>query len=278
MRTPKLSIITWDGGFRESFHLVDFVLSQEVDSAEFEFIWSDYYGKFSPELKAKLASATNCHTNSVDGHGQWHVGQILNSGAQAAKSDLLLFLDGDVAFSPTFITELIETYKQMPTDLAVYFLRYDELKASHTDKSKQDIAYLQQVCQLFNPENCGAGLLITRALFEQVCGYETHSIFEGPGWIHKDMYTRLINSGAAVKWEPTQYLYHPWHPGTLPTPFTYKQQAQSHVLQARRLQRSKLASDVEVTSLLESFSPPKRMQFLWFRRQLRASIRRRFRG
>ena len=252
MKKPKISVITWNGGFRESFHTVDFFKNQTLPSEEYEFIWVEYYSTAHNSLKDKLETADNARIIFLNQQGQWHVAHCLNEGIRQSLGELLVIVDGDIAVEPQFLEQVWQKHLQYE-DLVIYYRRWDEPQRYHIDSiSQSSIEHLKSVCQLNNPENYGGCITIRRHVIERAGGYEEHPVIGGPGVVSKELYTRLRNLGLPIMWHPTGKIYHPWHAGTLP-PATPQQHRQAWVLRCRSLNLDTMANFQQVDAYLKDY-------------------------
>ena len=55
----KISVVTWDASFRESFHTVDSFGQQNFPKNSYEFIWVDYYDNKNPILLNTINKYSN---------------------------------------------------------------------------------------------------------------------------------------------------------------------------------------------------------------------------
>lgn len=253
MNKPKISVITWNGGFRESFHTVDFFKNQTLPSEEYEFIWVEYYDTADESLKEKIATVDNARIVFLNREEQWHVGQCLNEGIKQSLGELLVIADGDIAVEPEFLEQVWKDHLKNE-DLVIYYRRWDELQESHQGSfSRNSIEHLKNVCQLNNPENYGGCVTVRRQVIEQVGGYEEHQIIGGAGAVSKELYIRLRNLGAPIMWHRSEKIYHPWHKGTLPSTQTVQQRMQAWVIKQRWLNLDTKADSNQVNMYLKSF-------------------------
>ncbi|MCB9103902.1 MAG: glycosyltransferase [Anaerolineales bacterium] len=248
----KISVITWNGGFRESFHTVDSFAKQSFPTSEYEFIWAEYYDSADPVLLDKIHQVENAKVIFVNGEGQWHVGRCMNAGIAASRGDLLVLIDGDIVVRPDFLTEMWQTHAAYK-NLVLYVRRWDEPKTAH-DAGQISVEHLETVCQLNNPTNYGGCLITGRQNIESAQGYEEHPIIGGPGAVSKELYTRLCNAGFPIMWHSTEKIYHPWHFGTLPSTDTLQQQQQKWVIKQRGLDLSTRADQRQIDSYLMNYS------------------------
>ena len=210
----KISIITWDGSFRESFHTVDTFGGQDFSAERFEFIWVDFYNNQNPNLLEKISKYANARILNLnnDKNLPWHLGKCLNAGIKEARGNILVIPDGDVIVSKDLLNK-IEKEHEKYKDLVLYFRRWDEPADFHDDFNRYDINYLEKVCVMYVPTNYG-GLISTRKqTLASVNNYEESKIFSGPGANGLELYIRLRNKGFPVKWHQTK-IFHPYHANT----------------------------------------------------------------
>lgn len=247
-----ISVITWDAGFRESYHTVDFFSRQTLDKSQFEFIWADYYSTIEPELEYRIQAMGNGHIFCFGGEGKWHLGRSLNAAIQACKGDLLVIPDGDIAVDEDFLEEVARCHSKNP-ELVLYFRRWDEPKPKETN-TNPDLSRLIKNCRLNNPTNYGGCLTLSKKAFIYVKGYEENQLFSEAGAIGMELYTRLKNAGFPIMWHPTYKSYHPWHEGTSPKDPEYLRQLelQMMLIKKRDLNVEYLADSQAVDQILQA--------------------------
>lgn len=254
MSNPKISVITWNGSFRESFHTVNFFQKQTMPSEEYEFIWVEYYSSANKELEEKIQKSDNARIVYLNGEDKWHAGRCMNEGIKRSSGDLLVIVDGDIAVEPNFLEQVWQMHLSYK-DLVLYYRRWDEPQGSHlANVSRTSIEHLKSVCQLRNPENYGGCITVSRNVINRVNGYEEHPIFGGSGAVSKELYTRLRNLGVPIMWHPTGKIYHPWHAGTLPSTNTPQQHRQAWVLKCRSLNLDTQANSQQVDAYIKDYS------------------------
>ncbi|GEM_PF-2644960 len=207
----KISIITWDACFRESFHTIKSFCEQELPVEDFEFIWVDYYINENETLLNTISKYSNAHILNLNNPKTklWHLGECINEGVKKSSGKVLIIPDGDILVPNNILREIITHHKK--TDgLALYFRRWDELKIDHNPKLSYHISHLDQCCRLTNPTNYAGLISLSRTTFNHVQGYEESEIFSGPGVNGLELYTRLRNSGVSIQWSPMK-IYHPFH-------------------------------------------------------------------
>ena len=246
----KISVITWNGNFRESFHTVDFFAQQSIAREEFEFIWVEYYDAAADELVEKIDRVDNARIVYLKGQGQWHAGRCMNAGIAASSGELLVIVDGDVVPRPKFLENIWQAH-QSQNKSVIYVRRWDEPEKR---KGPVSLPHLEDVCWLGNPTNYGGGISIDRKAMQQVKGYEEHPVFGGPGAVSKELYTRLRNLGLPIIWHPTEKLFHPWHKGTLPSTDTTQRHKQDWVIKQREHHLDIEADQKQVQIYLEQYN------------------------
>jgi hypothetical protein len=252
----RISVIAWDGGFRELFHTVNAFATQSF-SDRYEFIWVEYHADVKPELRKEVSRLDEGRIICLRGEGQWHVGECLNEGIRQSRGEVLVVCDGDIVVSPDFLDTVWEAHERY-CDLVLYFRRRDEPESEH--KVPVRLGHLRQVCQLRNPTNYGGCLTIRPEGLEYVKGYEIHPVFGGAGAINKELYIRLKNAGFPIAWHPDAEVYHPWHPftsgGGSDQEHMLKLAKQNWVIRCRDMAVDHLASAEKVQAYLDTFPEP----------------------
>ena len=251
--TPKISVVTWNGGFRESFHTVDFFANQTISFDDYEFIWVEFYEAADSTLVDKLDKYHNTKLICLNGEGQWHAGRCMNAGVNASKGELVIIVDGDIAVKSDFLEKVWEKHSKQ-NNLVLYLRRWDEIKEKHLpDKSRHSIDYLTQTCQLLYPENYAGCISLRRETIDLVNGYEEHPIFGGAGAVSKELYGRLRNAGLPILWHPTEKVFHPWHPGTIPSYNNPKVRKQKWLIRQRSLKLNTVANPDQIENYLKDY-------------------------
>lgn len=254
-RKPLVSVITWDGSFRESFHTVDYFCNQNLDDGLYEFVWIEYYSSIKKQLLEKINQYSCARSICLGLEGEWHVGKCLNGGIAASEADHLVLIDGDIAVTPAFLTEDLAMHEQYPAT-AIYYRRWDEMKPDNPDLVREkSLEYLEANCRLGNPTNYGCCLTIDRSLVNRVAGYEEHFLFGGASAVSLELYTRLRNAGIPIMWHPEAKIYHPWHTGTLPSYNTEKIKLQKEIIHKRSIALDTISSNDQVDSYLKEIRP-----------------------
>ena len=246
----KISVITWDGGFRERFHTVDCFTNQDLPVDSYEFIWSEYGSSVPPQLQSKVASKANARIVHVNGQGNYHVGRCMNAGIAASTGELLVLIDGDVVADSGFLARMWELHTRS-MDLVTFVRRWDQREKDNRPDSS--IEHLREVCQLGNPTNYGGCQVLRRATLARANGFETHPLFDGPAPVSRDLYIRLMNLGLPIAWLASEKVCHPWHPGTLAMHDTLQQRQQAWVIKCRSQSLDTLANPQQVDQYLDGF-------------------------
>ncbi len=210
MADPTISVIMVDGGFRESFHAVDYFSRQTLEPGRYEIIWVEYTDRVAPQVQRRAGVRSFC----LGRQDQPQVlGYAYNKGIAEARGAILVIPDGDVACEPDLL-EQIEREHQQCEDLVLYVLRLDQPR----DRWREhwDLDYLKATCSVKHTYNFGGCTTVRRKWLLQMNGYEQLPFFAGYHYLGGDNYVRFKNMGLKIKWLPTHRVYHPWH--TLPAP------------------------------------------------------------
>lgn len=214
----KISVIMVDGGFRERFHLIDYLNRQTLPRDEYELIWIEFYSAVKEELKEKTNLKIITLNNSKE--IPYHSSYCFNKGIQESKGDLIVVIDADQVVEPTFL-ETIKREHEKCDELVMYIQRWDELKDQHQALKSYELEYLRSVCRFVNLNNYGACLTVRKKWLLKINGYEQDPLFAELHANDKDCYARFKNLGLHIKWHPAERTYHPWHPNTLAISETY---------------------------------------------------------
>lgn len=234
---PKISVVMVDGSFRERFHLLDFLADQTLPTDDYEVIWVEYYGAVKPALAAKVEACPNSRVITLDKEGTYHSSYCFNAGIQAARGELILIPDADIAVERSFLETVLQEHLA-DEKLVMYLHRVDEPEPSTQDAVELD--HLRRTCRFRHPSNYGACLTVRKKWLLEINGYEQHPVF-GTG-LHAnglDVYTRFKNLGMHVMWHPKLPIYHPWHPMTKAWDVSYR--LQKLVISHRAVTRDALA-------------------------------------
>lgn len=249
-----ISVITWDAGFRESFHTVDCFRNQSIATDQFEFIWVDHYSNIDARLRQKIDQMPNAKAVCLEATGNWHLGRALNYAVNMSIGKILVIPDGDIIVETDFLEKVLTAHCGQ-TNLVLYFRRWDQpMPPSGTPDKEIDIDRLKAECRLTNTTNYGGCISVPRKTFLEVGGYEEHEVFSNAGAISMELYTRLKNLGAAIVWSPDVKIYHPWHVGSYPgsTDYLKKLAVQKEYIRQSDLLLHKRANNESVESIVNA--------------------------
>ncbi len=210
---PKISVIMWDGNFREYTHTIDYFGRQDLPRDQYELLWVDFYNS-NDRIRDKLAEYENARLITL-GHEPdvpWHSAVMINTAVREAAGDLIVIPDGDIVAEKHLLEYTARQHTKVD-ELVMYFRRFDELEADSRPDSRQNVQHLIDRCKLISPTNYYGCFTIKKKHFLQVDGFEEHPVFSYGGDNGVETYIRLRNSGLAVKWSNDMNIYHPWHPG-----------------------------------------------------------------
>lgn len=209
----KISIVMVDGGFRESFHIIDFLNDQTLPRDEYEIIWIEFYGEVREELKGKKGVNVAILGNPMG--TEYHSSNCFNEGIRRSRGEIVVIPDADIIVDRGFLETVWREHSGCDK-LVLYFHRWNELQKSHDKARSYTLEYLKEVTILTGAPNYGGCLTTRKKWLVEINGYDEDEVFSSGfhanGW---DVYTRLNNLGLHVMWHPVQKLYHPWHPSTL---------------------------------------------------------------
>lgn len=220
--TPRISVILVDGSFRDHFHMISFLGSQTWTTDDYEVIWVEYYDCVKPELRQEIERFPNMRVITLNRSGPYHSSYCFNAGIVAARAELVVIPDADLAVESDFLQRIWSEHQSNPK-LVMYLYRYMEPAKLHV--VDWTLEHLRVVSRLTNPSNYGGCLTVRKEWLQAINGYEQHSVFG----VHDhanglDIYTRLKIYGLHVMWHPDIKVYHPWHIRPAYDPEIYKPQ------------------------------------------------------
>ncbi len=209
----KISVIMVDGNFRERFHLIDFLNTQTMPLEDYEIIWVEFYGKAKEELRLKKNVKIVILGNIQE--TEYHSSRCFNEGIRRSRGEITVIPDADIVVEPTFLETIYKEHLKCEK-LVMYFRRWDESREIHDKKASYKLQYLRKNCRHTNPGNYGGCLTVRKKWLLEINGYEEdHAFSSGFHANGLDVYTRLCNLGLHIMWNPSEKIYHPWHPQTL---------------------------------------------------------------
>ncbi len=202
----KISVIMVDGGFRESFHALDYFADQALDRAGYELIWVEYTDRLAPAVAARDDVRSFCLGRDEEPQV---LGYAYNKGIIEARGDLLVIADADVACERDFLDTIAREHERLD-DLVLYVLRLDQQKDHF--RADWDLDHLKATCGVKHTFNYGGCVTVRRKWLLEMNGYEQLPFLAGYHYCGRDNYTRFKNMGLKIAWPPTLRIYHPWHP------------------------------------------------------------------
>jgi len=211
--SPKVSIIAYDGGFRERFFQVDSLAKQTVDPYEFEYIWVESFSEASRGLLNKLHEypELNYKVIALNRSSSYFLSKCVNEGIKSANGEIVIVLDADTYVQSNAIEVVIEEYER-DSNFLLGIHRWDEPSPPRLRNKKVTLPKLEQRCELLNDSNYGGFFALSKVNYLKSGGYEEHSVFSGydsAGAL--DLKTRFTNMGLEWVWHPSLKTYHICH-------------------------------------------------------------------
>ncbi len=127
----------------------------------------------SSDGSAELAQDMGCMVVPM-AYSERGRGAQLRAGASRAKGDWLLFLHADTILSPNWAGDAIKHINDAPDKAAYFKLGFDQ-----AGSGAKRVAFLANWrSQVFGLPYGDQGLLISRQLYEQICGYDSIPLME----------------------------------------------------------------------------------------------------
>jgi len=210
----KISIIAWDGSFREKHHTIHAFGNQSLSKDKFELIWVDYY-KANDELINQINLYPNFRILNLErpAKEQWHLGKCINAGVSVCEGNLLVIPDGDIIVDKDFLLYVYQNHLNNE-NLVMYHWRYEESKETYHPELSYTIDHLEKNTKLLYPLNYAACYSIRKKHFKYVNGYEEHNCYSGAGMQATEINVRFKNAGLNIQWDKAKKTFHPWHPNT----------------------------------------------------------------
>jgi len=213
MSKYDISIIVYDGQFRERFFQVDSLEQQTLDRDKFEYIFVENFNEVNHKLKDKLEqSSLNYKLITLDREKSYHLGKCVNRGVKESNGRITVVADADTYFEPNVLEETLE-YHNNNDNSVLYIHRYDEPKPPMLRKSgKTTLSKLQSRCELLNDSNFGGFMSIKKDNYIKSGGYDEDIYWSGRNSAGaKDLVVRYENMGLNWEWSDNLKIYHICH-------------------------------------------------------------------
>ena len=213
MTKPKISIIVYDGSFRQRFFQVDSLVNQTLDKDKFEYIFVENFDKVNPKLKDKLQDTSLTYKLiTLNREKSYHLGKCANEGVRQAQGDIIVIADADTYLEPNILEQTLN-YHSSNSNLVLYIYRYDEPKPPMLRNSdKITLSVLQSSCESLNPENYGGFMSVSKNNYVKSGGYDESIYWSGRNSAGaKGLRVRYENMGLECKWSDDLKIYHACH-------------------------------------------------------------------
>lgn len=211
----KISIIAYDGGFRERFFQIDSLSNQTLDNKYWEYIFVENFDQINPDLVDKFKKGDNAYINhkfiSLDREKSYNLSCCVNEGVRQSEGDLITVLDADIFLEPNVLERVLE-YHRDNKDSVYYVHRFDEPQPPILRNQDITLDKLKNRCELLNDSNYGAFFSLSKENYLKVGGYEEHPVFSGPNHAGgMDLRVRFENMGLNCEWADDLKTYHICH-------------------------------------------------------------------
>lgn len=233
------SIICWDCSFRNFFHTIDGLVSQNFDRDQFELIYVeqrsrayadnfnhsqnlkslwDRYEEVKNKIDIKIIYLDQAETVP------YHLGITVNKALAMCSGKIVSVMDGDLLLPSDFLKKL-ESYHNKEKIAIVNLVRHMASKpvgVSHDDWTNAAIDFIKCLAECPTRDdpiprtisNKGPLISTQRDYWHAVNGYDEHVIWStGLTRLGQDLTKRLeILSGVQSTALPGSFCVHPWHP------------------------------------------------------------------
>lgn len=232
MSEKDITVIAYDGGYRERFHFIDSINNQTFNRDRYEVLWVECFDEIKPELQAKADDGL-CKIIKLGFDGPYFLSKCTNRGIKEAKGDIIVVADGDT-YVPEDVLELTWEAHQGPEHLVLYIHRWDEPEPTNKRVRPIDLDRLAAVCKLTNPDNYGGWMSVKKRFLKAIGGYEEHPVFSGPdSAAGLDLNRRFESLGLDTRWHQSAKTFHPWHPSAFRPWGGYKVETQWEMIRRR---------------------------------------------
>lgn len=238
MRQIKHTIISWDCSFRNFFHLIDAMATQDYDPEQYEIIYieqrdratsDDYnhrfglkslydrYKEMNPDIQIRVDYL------DMPSNVPYHLGLCVNKGLDRARGEWISVMDGDMLLPPTFLHAL-DAYHETGAGVVNIFRRMcnQPVGVPLDEWTKGVIDYEQclsasgggDIAIPESTDNKGPLISAHRDAWAAVNGYDTHPIWStGLSRLGQDVTARLeMFCNVTSTTLPGNIAVHPYHP------------------------------------------------------------------
>jgi hypothetical protein len=228
-RHPRVSLVLLDWSVRESFHILHYLKSQTVDRDAFEVIVIEYYDTVSKPLREFECEVDTWLLLEMPRSCYYHKHLMYNVGIVFSRGDIVMFGDSDAMVRPSFIETILSNFDRDP--LIAYHM--DEFRNVRRDLYPFNYPSFETVLgegcinnvdgqtagivdqdDPMHVRNYGACMCARKQDLIDIGGSDEDMTYLGHICGPYDMTFRLMNYSRRMVWDPHEYLYHTWHPGT----------------------------------------------------------------
>jgi hypothetical protein len=226
---PRLSLVFLDWSVRESFHILHYLREQTAPRDSFEVILVEYYDRVAQQLRQFDDQLDTWVLLEMPSDCYYHKHLMYNTGIVVSRGDIVMFGDSDAMVRPTFIETILKRFDSDP--LIVYHM--DQFRNVRRNLYPFNFPTFEEVLgegcinnaggkttgileenDRTHARNYGACMCALRKDLIALGGADEDLSYLGHICGPYDMTFRLMNFGRRLAWEPDEYMYHTWHPGS----------------------------------------------------------------
>ncbi len=217
MSDPETSIILYDAGYRENFHLLECMKEQTY--RDFEILWVDYWGEIKEELLMyekeieELSILCTMDRDDIEYDGdEYHHPQSINYGVAKAEGDIVMVMDADLLIKPDYLKKVIQMHIDNTGLLTTGRDRAEPHPHAYDEATWENV---YPHTRLLSITNFGTCFTTRREHIVECNGWDEDEIWRGGGGMfNADMGWRLVTYGLEHRWYMNPIALHPWHPGS----------------------------------------------------------------
>jgi glycosyltransferase involved in cell wall biosynthesis len=234
------SIISWDGSYRNFFHLINGLLWQRYPREDFELIYVEQRSKkiandynHSLGLKSledryeEVKDKMNIRIIYLNEPKEipFHWGKCSNAGLSIVKGEIISVIDGDLLFPPDFLEKLSVYHLKHPRAVVDIYRKgacypvgvksFKDWKRGSNNFYKCLNATPDKYGLILNRYGFGGPMISAKKEFWlKTGGYDPHPIWStNLAPLGGDLNTRMeIATGSRSRCLPDCFAVHPWHP------------------------------------------------------------------